>query len=35
MEINFQNKKGKGFAHLIPHVSADGQELIAKMLMYD
>ena len=35
MEINFPAKKGKGFNHLIPHVSQDGQDLITKMLIYD
>lgn len=28
MEINFPAKKGKGFAHLIPHVSPEGTDLI-------
>ena len=35
MEINFPLKKHKGFKHLIPHVSVEGQELISKMLIYD
>ena len=35
MEINFPSKKYKGFKHLIPHVSVEGQELISKMLIYD
>lgn len=35
MEINFPPKKFKGFAHLIPHVSLDGQDIIAKMLIYN
>jgi len=35
MEINFPTRKAKGFAHMIPHVSLEGQDLIAKMLIYD
>jgi len=35
MEINFPPRKFKGFSHLIPHVSLEGQDLIAKMLIYD
>ena len=35
MEINFPPTKYKGFANLIPHVSKEGQEVIAKMLIYD
>ena len=35
MEINFQPQKAKGFAHKIPHVSPEGQDIIAKMLIYD
>lgn len=35
MEIDFPNKRPKGFHHLIPHVSPEGQDLISKMLIYD
>ena len=35
MEIDFPSKRPKGFHHLIPHVSTEGQDLIAKMLIYD
>ena len=35
MEINFPPTKAKGFAHAIPHVSKDGQDAIARMLIYD
>jgi renal tumor antigen len=35
MEINFPPKKFKGFHHLIPHVSPDGQDIISKMLIYN
>jgi hypothetical protein len=35
MEINFPPQKFKGFANKIPHVSVEGQEIIAKMLIYD
>ena len=35
MEINFPPQRFRGFASQIPHVSPDGQEIIAKMLIYD
>ena len=35
MEINFPPKKFKGFNHLIPHVSPEGQDIISKMLIYN
>jgi len=35
MEINFAPQKAKGFTNKIPHVSADGQDIITKMLIYD
>ena len=35
MEINFPEKKWKGFAKMIPHVSPEGVEIIEKMLIYD
>jgi renal tumor antigen len=35
MEINFPPRKFKGFNHLIPHVSPDGQDIISKMLIYN
>jgi serine/threonine protein kinase len=35
MEINFPPKIKKGFNHLIPHVSLDGQDIISKMLIYN
>jgi renal tumor antigen len=36
MEINFNpGKKGKGISHGIQHVTPEGQEIIAKMLIYD
>lgn len=35
MEFNFQAKKFVGIAKLIPHVSADAQDVIMKMLIYN
>ena len=35
MEFNFPPKKFQGIAKLIPHVSADCQDLIMKMLAYN
>ena len=35
MEINFPPKKYKGFGHLIPNVSPEGQDIISKMLIYN
>ena len=35
MEFNFQSKKFVGIAKLIPHVSADAQDIIMKMLIYN
>lgn len=36
MEISFPpGKKGKGFNHGIQHITPEGQEIIAKMLIYD
>jgi len=35
MEFNFQPRKFVGIAKLIPHVSAEGQDLIMKMLAYN
>ena len=35
MEINFPPQKGTGFAQQIPHVSPEGQDIIAKMLIYN
>eukprot|EP00826_Nyctotherus_ovalis_P055609 TRINITY_DN739_c0_g5_i1.p3 TRINITY_DN739_c0_g5~~TRINITY_DN739_c0_g5_i1.p3 ORF type:complete len:185 (-),score=66.80 TRINITY_DN739_c0_g5_i1:327-881(-) len=34
MEFNFKSKEGTGIAKLIPHVSAEAQDLISKMLAY-
>ena len=33
MKLEFQPKKYEGIAKLIPHVSADAQDLIRKMLI--
>ena len=35
MEFNFPAKEGTGIAKLIPNVSADAQEIITKLLIYD
>jgi len=35
MKLEFQPKKYAGIAKLIPHVSADAQDLILKMLIYN
>lgn len=35
MEFNFQAKKFVGIQKLIPHVSADAQDIITKMLIYN
>ena len=35
MEINFPEKKWKGFAKMIPHVSQDGVDIMERMLIYD
>lgn len=35
MELNFQAKKFVGIQKLIPHVSADAQDVIMKMLIYN
>ncbi len=35
MEFNFPTKKYQGIAKLAPHISAECQDLILKMLIYD
>ena len=35
MEFNFPKKEGTGIAKLIPNCSADAQEIITKLLIYD
>lgn len=35
MEFNFPKKEGTGIAKLIPHVSAEAQDVINKMLIYN
>jgi renal tumor antigen len=35
MEFNFPEKQGTGITKLIPHVSADAQDLIMRMLEYN
>jgi serine/threonine protein kinase len=35
MEINFPAMEAKGFSNAIRHVSKDGQDVIARMLIYD
>lgn len=34
MEFDFPKKEGTGIAKLIPHVSAEAQDLIQKLLVY-
>jgi renal tumor antigen len=35
MELNFPAKKFVGISKLIPHISADAQDVIMKMLIYN
>ena len=35
MEFNFPKKEGTGIARLIPHVGADLQDVIVKLLIYN
>lgn len=35
MEFNFPKKEGTGIARLIPHVGADMQDVIVKLLIYN
>lgn len=35
MEFNFQPKKFVGITKLIPHVSAEAQDVIMKMIIYN
>jgi renal tumor antigen len=35
MEFNFPKKEGTGIAKLIPHVQADIQDVIIKLLVYN
>lgn len=35
MEFNFQPKKFVGISKLVPHVSADAQDVIMKMVIYN
>jgi renal tumor antigen len=35
MEFNFPKKEGTGIAKLIPHVQADIQDVITKLLIYN
>lgn len=35
MKLDFEKKKYVGIAKLIPHVSADAQDIILKMLIYN
>jgi len=35
MEFNFPKKEGTGIAKLIPHIQADIQDVIIKLLVYN
>ena len=35
MEFNFPKKEGTGIAKLIPHVSAEAQDVMTKLLIYN